>query len=112
MRTRIPTFIVILFLFFGFVAPALQVSLPELHKGHARWSGHLMHDSAASSLRPMRRRTELPSPGIMVLPSAEPRLSLPRESGILDVDLPEIPPISSSPSGSGVTRAPPSAPVF
>lgn len=111
MRTRIPTFIVVLSLFFGFVAPALQVSLPDLQMG-PRWSGDPMTDIASVALRPPRKRPGLPYPGLMVLPSAEPRLSLPMESGILDVDLPEIPPVSSPPSGSGVTRAPPSTPVL
>jgi len=112
MRTRIPTFIVVLFLFFGFVTPALQVSLPDLQNGDARWSGDPMADTGSVALRPPRRRPELPSPGLMVLPSAEPRPSLPMESRVLDADLPEIPPVSSPPSGSGVTRAPPSTPVL
>jgi len=112
MRTRIPTFITVLFLFFGFVAPALQVSLPDLNNGNVRWSGHPMDDSAALSLRSPRRRTELASPGLMVVPSPNSRIHPPMESRISDIDLQEISPISSTLSGSGITRAPPSTPVL
>lgn len=112
MRTRISTFIVVLFLFFGFAAPALQVSLPDLNNGNVRWSGHPMDDSAALSLRPMRRRMGLASQGLMVLFSARSRLRPPTESRISDIDLQEILPFSTPAYGSSITRAPPSAPVL
>lgn len=112
MRTRIPTLIIVLCLFSGIVAPALQVSLPDLNNGNVRWSGHPKDDSAVPSLRPPRRRTELASPDLMVAPSPKPRIHSPMEYWIPNIDLQELSPASSHPSGSGLTRAPPSTPVL